>query len=210
MNIFNVWQCDFLLFIVWFVVGVYLVWYQVLLFLMQKIYFLNYMSYIDMFVIFVVLLCNVCVVVWLVVVCDYWDSSDLKCYIVQKLLNVVLIDCYCEFGGDLFDLVCDVLWQGYLIIIFLEGMCGVDVLLQLFKSGLFYFVIEFLDVVFVFVYFENLQCIMLKGVIWFVLLICKVYFGVNEVFGVQEDKLMFFVCMCDVVIVFVLLQWFVG
>ena len=121
MNIINVWQRDFLLSIVRLVAGAYPVWLQAPPSPTQKIYFSNHTSHIDTLAILAALPRNVRAVVRPVAARDYWDSSDMKRHIAQKLLNVVLIDRHRESGGDPLDPVRDALRQGHSIIIFPEG-----------------------------------------------------------------------------------------
>ncbi|VWB63679.1 acyltransferase [Burkholderia lata] len=200
MNILNVWQRDFLLSIVRLVAGAYPVWHQAPPSPTQKIYFSNHTSHIDTLAILAALPRNVRAVVRPVAARDYWDSSDMKRHIAQKLLNVVLIDRHRESGGDPLDPVRDALKQGHSIIIFPEGTRGAEILPQPFKSGLFHLATEFPGVALAPVYLENLQRIMPKGAIWPVPLICKVHFGANDALGAQEDKPTFLARMRDAVV----------
>ena len=124
MNILNVWQRDFLLSIVRLVAGAYPVWHQAPPSPTQKICFSNHTSHIDTLAILAALPRNVRAVVRPVAARDYWDSSDMKRHIAQKLLNVVLIDRHRESGGDPLDPVREALKQGHSIIIFPEGTRG--------------------------------------------------------------------------------------
>ncbi|KVU64266.1 acyltransferase [Burkholderia ubonensis] len=200
MNILHAWQRDFLLSIVRLVAGAYPVWHQAPPSPTQKIYFSNHTSHIDTLAILAALPRDVRAVVRPVAARDYWDSSDLKRHIAQKLLNVVLIDRHRETGGDPLDPVRDALAQGHSIIIFPEGTRSAEALPQPFKSGLFHLASEFPNVALAPVYLENLQRIMPKGAIWPVPLICKVHFGVNEARGDQEDKASFLARMRDALV----------
>ncbi|KWC33095.1 acyltransferase [Burkholderia ubonensis] len=205
MNILHAWQRDFLLSIVRLVAGAYPVWHQAPPSPTQKIYFSNHTSHIDTLAILAALPRDVRAVVRPVAARDYWDSSDLKRHIAQKLLNVVLIDRHRETGGDPrgghpLDPVRDALAQGHSIIIFPEGTRSAEALPQPFKSGLFHLASEFPNVALAPVYLENLQRIMPKGAIWPVPLICKVHFGANEARGDQEDKASFLARMRDALI----------
>ncbi|KVQ71608.1 lysophospholipid acyltransferase family protein [Burkholderia ubonensis] len=200
MNILHAWQRDFLLSIVRLVAGAYPVWHQAPPSPTQKIYFSNHTSHIDTLAILAALPRDVRAVVRPVAARDYWDSSDLKRHIAQKLLNVVLIDRHRETGGDPLDPVRDALAQGHSIIIFPEGTRSAEALPQQFKSGLFHLASEFPNVALAPVYLENLQRIMPKGAIWPVPLICKVHFGANEARGDQEDKASFLARMRDALV----------
>ncbi|KVM83621.1 lysophospholipid acyltransferase family protein [Burkholderia ubonensis] len=200
MNILHAWQRDFLLSIVRLVAGAYPVWHQAPPSPTQKIYFSNHTSHIDTLAILAALPRDVRAVVRPVAARDYWDSSDLKRHIAQKLLNVVLIDRHRETGGDPLDPVRDALAQGHSIIIFPEGTRSAEALPQPFKSGLFHLASEFPNVALAPVYLENLQRIMPKGAIWPVPLICKVHFGANEARGDQEDKASFLCRMRDALV----------
>ncbi|WGS43483.1 1-acyl-sn-glycerol-3-phosphate acyltransferase [Burkholderia sp. JSH-S8] len=199
MNILHAWQRDFLLTIVRLVAGAYPV-YQAPPSPTQKIYFSNHTSHIDTLAILAALPRDVRAVVRPVAARDYWDSSDMKRHIAQKLLNVVLIDRHRETGGDPLDPVRDALAQGHSIIIFPEGTRSAEALPQPFKSGLFHLASEFPNVALAPVYLENLQRIMPKGAIWPVPLICKVHFGANEARGGQEDKASFLARMRDAIV----------
>ncbi|AOJ74525.1 acyltransferase [Burkholderia ubonensis] len=200
MNILHAWQRDFLLSIVRLVAGAYPVWHQAPPSPTQKIYFSNHTSHIDTLAILAALPRDVRAVVRPVAARDYWDSSDLKRHIAQKLLNVVLIDRHRETGGDPLDPVRDALAQGHSIIIFPEGTRSAEALPQPFKSGLFHLASEFPNVALAPVYLENLQRIMPKGAIWPVPLICKVHFGANEALADQEDKASFLARMRDAIV----------
>ncbi|KVC78777.1 lysophospholipid acyltransferase family protein [Burkholderia ubonensis] len=200
MNILHAWQRDFLLSIVRLVAGAYPVWHQAPPSPTQKIYFSNHTSHIDTLAILAALPRDVRAVVRPVAARDYWDGSDLKRHIAQKLLNVVLIDRHRETGGDPLDPVRDALAQGHSIIIFPEGTRSAEALPQPFKSGLFHLASEFPNVALAPVYLENLQRIMPKGAIWPVPLICKVHFGANEARGDQEDKASFLARMRDALV----------
>ncbi|KVL63710.1 lysophospholipid acyltransferase family protein [Burkholderia ubonensis] len=200
MNILHAWQRDFLLSIVRLVAGAYPVWHQAPPSPTQKIYFSNHTSHIDTLAILAALPRDVRAVVRPVAARDYWDSSDLKRHIAQKLLNVVLIDRHRETVGDPLDPVRDALAQGHSIIIFPEGTRSAEALPQPFKSGLFHLASEFPNVALAPVYLENLQRIMPKGAIWPVPLICKVHFGANEARGDQEDKASFLARMRDALV----------
>ncbi|KVZ07043.1 lysophospholipid acyltransferase family protein [Burkholderia ubonensis] len=200
MNILHAWQRDFLLSIVRLVAGAYPVWHQAPPSPTQKIYFSNHTSHIDTLAILAALPRDVRAVVRPVAARDYWDSSDLKRHIAQKLLNVVLIDRHRETGGDPLDPVRDALAQGHSIIIFPEGTRSAEALPQPFKSGLFHLASEFPNVALAPVYLENLQRIMPKGAIWPVPLICKVHFGANEALADQEDKASFLARMRDALV----------
>ncbi|AOK23064.1 lysophospholipid acyltransferase family protein [Burkholderia ubonensis] len=200
MNILHACQRDFLLSIVRLVAGAYPVWHQAPPSPTQKIYFSNHTSHIDTLAILAALPRDVRAVVRPVAARDYWDSSDLKRHIAQKLLNVVLIDRHRETGGDPLDPVRDALAQGHSIIIFPEGTRSAEALPQPFKSGLFHLASEFPNVALAPVYLENLQRIMPKGAIWPVPLICKVHFGANEARGDQEDKASFLARMRDALV----------
>jgi 1-acyl-sn-glycerol-3-phosphate acyltransferase len=200
MKLWHVWQRDFLLTIVRFVAGAYPVWHQAPPCASQKIYFSNHTSHIDTLAILAALPRDVRAVVRPVAARDYWDSSNLKRHIAQKLLNVVLIDRHRESGGDPLDPVREALTQGHSIIIFPEGTRGAEALPQPFRSGLFHLASEFPTVPLAPVYLENLQRVMPKGAIWPVPLICKVHFGATETRGEQEDKASFLARMRDAIV----------
>jgi len=166
----------------------------------QSLYFANHASHLDTLAIWSALDPALRAATRPVAARDYWDSSDLKRHIAQKLLNVVLIDRHRENGGNPLDPVRDALRQGHSIIIFPEGTRGADVLPQPFKSGLFHLATEFPNVALAPVYLENLQRIMPKGAIWPVPLICKVHVGANDALGAGEDKPAFLTRMRDAIV----------
>lgn len=108
---------------------------------------------------------------------DYWDTSKLKRFIANQLLNVVFVDRNRESGSDPLEPIRTALREGSSIIIFPEGKRNEAPEMAAFKSGLFWLANEFPQVELMPVHLSNLARVMPRGKLLPIPLMCTVTFG---------------------------------
>ena len=166
-----------LLALVRLVVGAYARFSETLAPGVQRIYFANHTSHVDTLAILAALPLELRERVRPVAARDYWDADEIRRYVAQKLLNVVLIDRAHSEGADPLDPVRAALAAGDSLILFPEGTRGERAVPGAFKSGLFRLAEEFPEVELVPAYLGNLNRAMPKGRLILVPLICRAAFG---------------------------------
>lgn len=121
---------------------------------------------------------------------DYWLSSNLKTFIGREVFNAVLIDRdTATREKDPIGQMVEALDSDNSLILFPEGTRNTgDGALLPFKTGLFHLATQRPDVDLVPVWIENLNCVMPKGEVLPIPLICTVRFGDPLRLDADESK----------------------
>lgn len=154
----------------------------------QTIYFANHTSHADTLAILAALPPDIRANVRPAAARDYWDTTLLRRFIANRVLNVVYVERHAAAGEDPLRPVRDALAAGSSIIIFPEGFRNQSGELGTFKSGLYWLSREFPDVQLVPVYLSDLLRAMPKGRLLPVPINCQVSFGEPIPGAAQLDK----------------------
>jgi 1-acyl-sn-glycerol-3-phosphate acyltransferase len=143
----------------------------------QTIYFANHSSHADTLAILAALPADLRENVRPAAARDYWDTTPLRRFIANNVLNVVYVTRKAIAGEDPLGPVRDALAAGSSIIIFPEGFRNQSGEIGPFKSGLYWLSREFPHVRLVPVHLSDLMRAMPKGKLLPVPINCQVSFG---------------------------------
>lgn len=120
---------------------------------------------------------------------DYWNAGAVRRFLAHKVFNMLLI----ERGGDNPQTVTDQINQALRessLIIFPEGTRKMndDLLLQPFKSGLFYIAQQNPQLECVPVWINNMNNVLPKGFMLPIPLLCDLYMGEPILYQQNEEK----------------------
>lgn len=143
----------------------------------QTIYFANHSSHADTLAILAALPPDLRAKVRPAAARDYWDTTPLRRFVANRVLNVVYVTRHAAAGEDPLESVREALASGSSIIIFPEGLRNQSGEIGPFKSGLYWLSREFPGVSVVPVYLSGLLRAMPKGRLLPVPINCQVAFG---------------------------------
>ena len=119
---------------------------------------------------------------------DYWLSSGLRRFVIQKVFNGVLIDRQRSTESNPLQAMLDALGQGDSLIVFPEGTRNMEDGLLPFKAGLYHLAKTRPDVEVIPVWIANLNRVMPKGRSLPLPLLCTLNFGAPLPVGEDENK----------------------
>ncbi|RDV00031.1 lysophospholipid acyltransferase family protein [Trinickia dinghuensis] len=154
----------------------------------QTIYFANHSSHVDTLAILAALPPDVRAFARPAAARDYWDSSPVRRFIANRILNVVFVERKHESGGDPLERVKDALTYGSSLILFPEGTRSLTGEVGPFKSGIYWLSLQFPDVSLVPVHLSNLARAMPKGAVLPVPISCHVSFGTEIARATSDNK----------------------
>ncbi|WP_206955012.1 lysophospholipid acyltransferase family protein [Trinickia acidisoli] len=166
----------------------------------QTIYFANHASHVDTLAILAALPAEVRIHARPIAARDYWDSSPMRRFIANRILNVVFVERQRESGNDPLERVKDALTFGSSLILFPEGTRSLTGEIAPFKSGLYWLSRQFPDVALVPVHLSNLARAMPKGAVLPVPISCHVSFGSEIPRAASDNKDTFLIEARDAVV----------
>lgn len=156
-----------------------------------RLYFANHSSHLDTLLIWAALPRELRAVTHPVAAADYWGQGDLRSFLANRVMGVVLIS---RAGGareETLEPLREKLRAGRSLIIFPEGTRSNELLPGPFKSGLFQLATEFPGVELAPVYLKNPSRAFPKGALLPVPISCEVHFGPPLPRVADEDKAAF-------------------
>lgn len=153
----------------------------------QRIYFANHTSHLDFILLWSALPSRLRVRTRPVAAADYWTSSALKRYLIQRVFRGVLVDRERKSADPLAPLR-SALDAGDSLILFPEGTRNLGEELLPFKSGIYHLAESHPQAELVPVWLSNSQRVMPKGALLPVPLLCSVRFGTPCRCQPGEDK----------------------
>lgn len=156
----------------------------------QRIYFANHTSHLDFILLWAALPQRLRAQTRPVAAADYWTSSALKRYLIQRVFRGVLVDRQRKTDDPLVPLRA-ALDAGHSLIIFPEGTRNLGEELLPFKSGIYHLSESHPQAELVPVWLSNSQRVMPKGALLPVPLLCSVRFGTPCRREEGEDKKVF-------------------
>ncbi len=156
----------------------------------QRIYFANHSSHGDFVLLWASLPPALRKMTRPVAGADYWQTSALRRYIINRVFNGVLIDRERKASTDNpLQPMLDALGNGDSLIIFPEGTRNLEeVGLLPFKSGIYHLARQHPDVELVPVWIANLNRVMPKGRVLPLPLLCTTHFGAALTLEPDESK----------------------
>ncbi|WP_339473022.1 lysophospholipid acyltransferase family protein [Pseudomonas sp. RL_5y_Pfl2_69] len=155
----------------------------------QRIYFANHSSHGDFVLLWASLPPNLRKLTRPVAGSDYWNTSSVRRYIINRVFNGVLIDRERKDPADNpLQPMLDALGQGDSLILFPEGTRNLEDGLLPFKSGLYHLAKSYPQVEVIPVWIANLNRVMPKGRVLPLPLLCTTSFGAPLQVAEDESK----------------------
>ncbi len=155
----------------------------------QRIYFANHSSHGDFVLLWASLPPNLRKLTRPVAGSDYWNTSSVRRYIINRVFNGVLIDRERKDPADNpLQPMLDALGQGDSLILFPEGTRNLEDGLLPFKNGLYHLAKSYPQVEVIPVWIANLNRVMPKGRVLPLPLLCTTSFGAPLQVAEDESK----------------------
>lgn len=144
---------------------------------LQRIYFANHQSHLDLMMIWAALPQELRNTTRPIAARDYWTKTPFKHWLTREIFNAVYVSRQRSDDEDPLEPLVDALSHGDSLIIFPEGTRHLRGDPQPFKSGLFHLAERFPEVQLVPAWIDNVQRVMPKGEVVPVPILCSVTFG---------------------------------
>ncbi len=145
---------------------------------LQRIYFANHQSHIDLVMIWAALPKELRRSTRAVAARDYWTKSAFKHWLTRAVFNVIYVARARQADEDPLEPLMEALQAGDSLILFPEGTRGHLEEPQAFKAGLYNLALKFPQVELVPAWINNVQRVIPKGEVVPVPVLCSVTFGV--------------------------------
>ncbi len=154
----------------------------------QRIYFANHQSHLDLVMILAALPQELRTLTRPIAAKDYWTKTPFKHWLTREVFNAVYVNRQRTDDEDPLEPLMQALDSGDSLILFPEGTRSHKGTPQPFKSGLYFLAQKYPDVQFVPAWIDNVQRVMPKGEVVPVPILCTVTFGAPIQLEPEEDK----------------------
>jgi 1-acyl-sn-glycerol-3-phosphate acyltransferase len=155
---------------------------------LQRIYFANHQSHLDLVMIWAALPKDLRAVTRPIAAKDYWTRGRFKHWLTREVFHAVYVDRQRIDDQDPLAPLIEALERGDSLVIFPEGTRGHQGEPMAFKSGLYHLAERFPGVQLIPAWIDNVQRVMPKGEVVPVPILCTVTFGAPMQLQPGEDK----------------------